>query len=74
MREIKVGDRVNAIKEPTKWLTEERLGGNKNLLVKRIEETGGWYHLTTKSSKEVVCTYREYIELSHKINKIRRIK
>lgn len=29
MREIKVGDRVNAIKEPTKWLTEERLGGTK---------------------------------------------
>jgi len=74
MREIKIGDRVNVIKEPTKWVAEECLGRTKNLLVKRIEETGGWYHLTTKSSKEVVCTYRNYIELSHKINKIRRIE
>lgn len=75
MREIKVGDRVNTIKEPTIQLAEKYLGRHKNLVVKEIEKSRNtWYHLTLKNGYSRICTYRGQIELSHKINKIRRIE
>jgi len=75
MREIKVGDRVNAIAQPTIRLAERYLGRHENLIVRKIE-TGyhDWYHLTLESMKGNICTYKEQIELFHKIDKIRRIE
>lgn len=75
MREIKVGDKVNIIRQPTIQMAEKYLGRHEDLIVRKIEKaSNNWYHLTLKSMKGNICTYREQIELSHKINKIRRIE